>query len=108
MAKIIWSEIAKNKIFEIADFIALDSPSIADKWVHLILSKETLIKENPKIGRVVPEFSNPMIRELIVGEYRLIYSIEEKYFIVLTVINCKEQSYFEDTDKLRKTKKSKL
>ncbi len=94
MHKVKWSDISKLRIIEIADFIALDAPDAADKWIEKILSKEDILKDNPKIGRIVPEIKDTSIRELIVGEYRLIYEISEKEIIVLTLINCKEQRYF--------------
>ncbi len=96
MAKFIWSEVSKIRIFEIADYIAIDAPKAAELWVEKIFSKELVIKENPQIGRVVPEIGDLRVRELIVGEYRLLYSIEPHQILVLTVINCREQAYFND------------
>jgi len=38
-------------------------------------------------GRIVPELSNPDIRELFVGEYRLIYAVEESCITILGLIH---------------------
>ena len=39
----------------------------------------------PHSGRVVPEFAQEDIREVIVGNYRIVYRIEAKDVVVLTV-----------------------
>jgi len=90
MLKIRWSEKAAERISEIADYIALDAPHAANKWISIILSKEKLILDNPKIGRVVPEIGNESIREILVGQYRLIYEIKQNELTVHTVMNSRE------------------
>ena len=37
------------------------------------------------MGRMVPEISNPEIRELIVKKYRIVYCIHEQKIEILTV-----------------------
>lgn len=90
MFKLHWSELSYKRIIETGNYIALNAPIAADKWINEILSKERLILENPNIGRMVPEFKSRLIREIIVGEYRLIYQINQKTITVMTVINCRE------------------
>ncbi len=94
MLSVKWSEQSKQRIFQIADFIALDSPKAAEEWIDLIISKEKLIRGNPKIGRIVPEIGSEDTRELIVGQYRLMYETDPQELLILTVINCREQRYF--------------
>lgn len=40
-------------------------------------------------GRVVPEFSDTNIRELLIRDYRLIYKIEETCIIIIALIHGK-------------------
>ena len=75
MVKIIWTEIAKNDINEIHNFIAQDSKRYASITVHKIYNRSQSIIKSPFIGRVVPEFNNASIRELISGKYRIVYKI---------------------------------
>lgn len=91
MYKFHWSELSFERITEIGNYIALDAPVAADKWIDEILSKEVMILANPNIGRMVPEYKSKMIRELIVGNYRLIYKINDKAITAMTVMNCREQ-----------------
>jgi toxin ParE1/3/4 len=83
--KVVWSKESITKLLEIETFIAEDSPARAGEFIDFILSQARLIEENPKIGRVVPEFSNPVIRELIIKNYRLVYRIHVENIVILTV-----------------------
>ncbi len=91
MLKVEWTNQALDKIEQISEFISLDSSSAATKWAELIFSKEKVLIDSPKIGRKVPEYNDESIREIIVGNYRLVYRIKEKYISIITVKNCKEK-----------------
>lgn len=41
----------------------------------------------PKLGRVVPEFQNVNIREIIYRNYRIIYELEEERIVILSVLH---------------------
>jgi toxin ParE1/3/4 len=83
--KIIWSPLAIDRVLEIAEYIARDKPSAAEKWINTIFSKVEQIESSPEIGRVVPEIRNNQFRELIYGNYRIIYRIEKKQISILTI-----------------------
>ena len=88
--KIIWSPLAIDKTTEIAEYIAQDNPSAARKWAEALFDKVQLLKSSPKSGRVVPETNRTFIRELIYGNYRVIYRIEKKQISILTVRHSKQ------------------
>jgi addiction module RelE/StbE family toxin len=83
--KIVWTKESLGKFIEIEDFIAGDNPNKAIEFINFLIEKTDVIKENPKIGRVVPEFSNPILRELIVNNYRIVYRIDKSKIEILTV-----------------------
>ena len=83
--KIIWSPLAIDKASEIADYIAQDKPSAAEKWIDTVFSKVEQLKSSPEIGRIVPEINDSQFRELIYGNYRIIYRIETKQISILTI-----------------------
>jgi plasmid stabilization system protein ParE len=87
--KIIWSFEATDDLKAIADYIAKNSAFYATAFVLDIRDASRSLKEFSERGRIVPEFSNPNIRELFVKEYRLIYSIEESSVIILGIIHGK-------------------
>jgi toxin ParE1/3/4 len=88
--KIVWSPLSLQRVQEIADYIALDTISAANKWIDSILDKVSILKSNPEIGRIVPEIEKPGIRELLHGNYRIIYSYNQKQLVILTIRHFKQ------------------
>jgi len=88
--KIIWSPIAVDRVSEIAGYIAQDDPVAARNWIETVFKKVEELKAFPESGRVVPETDNKAIRELIYGNYRVIYRLEKKRISVLTVRHGKQ------------------
>ena len=88
--KIIWSPLAIDRASEIAEYIAQDKPSAAEKWINTVFSKVKQLKSSPEIGRVVPEIRNEQFRELIYGNYRIIYRIEKTQISILTIRHGKQ------------------
>lgn len=83
--KIQWSPLSVERISEIADYIAQDSPMAAEKWVHSIFNRIEQVKDFSQSGRSVPEINRKDIRELIIANYRVIYRIETRVISILTV-----------------------
>ena len=83
--KIIWSPLAVDGASEIAEYIALDKPAAAERWITTIFSKVEKLKSSPGNGRVVPEIGNDQFRELLYGNYRIIYRVEKKQVSILTI-----------------------
>ncbi len=83
--RIIWSPLAVDRASEIADYIAQDKPSAAEKWIEIVFSKVEQLKSSPEIGRILPEINDSQFRELIYGNYRIIYRIETKQISILTI-----------------------
>jgi toxin ParE1/3/4 len=83
--KIIWSPLAIERASEIAEYISQDKPLAAEKWINTVFTKVEALKSTPEIGRIVPEIRNNQFRELIYGNYRIIYRIEEKHISILTI-----------------------
>jgi len=75
MVKINWTKLSFIDIESIRDFIAQDSQKYAIITIQKFYQKAQTLSAFPRKGRKVPEFDNPNIRELIIGNYRLIYRI---------------------------------
>lgn len=88
--KIIWSKLAIERASEISEYIALDNQTAATKWVDILFDKVSLLKTSPKSGRMVPETNREDIREIIYGNYRIIYNVAKNQICVLTVRHCKQ------------------
>lgn len=57
----------------IARYIAHDSPSRAEVMVGRIGSAVERLREFPESGRIVPEYADTNLREVIVAPYRVVY-----------------------------------
>lgn len=89
--RIVWSPLALDRVEEIADYIARESASSARHWVDSIFTKVKRLRRFPKSGRAVPEIQRMSIRELIYGDYRIIYRIERARIAILTVRHGKQE-----------------
>lgn len=66
---------AVEDLKSISDYISRDSLRYAKIQVLRLKSRTTALRANPNLGRVVPELANEIYRELIEGNYRIIYKI---------------------------------
>ena len=83
--KLIWTHEALVRLLEIEEFIAQDNPERAQKFVFQIIEHGESLSGKPLIGRMVPEISDPKIRELIFKNYRIIYRLRKNTIEILTV-----------------------
>ena len=85
--KIVWSHEATADLEALAEYIARDSSFYAASFVREIRDASRSLNEFSERGRVVPELGNPNIRELLIRDYRLIYSIEKFRVVILALIH---------------------
>ncbi len=78
MANVIWTELALEDLKSIHDFIAQDSSYYAHRFTAKIVKRVKILERHPKIGKKVPEFDDEYIRELLEGNYRIIYRIQSR------------------------------
>ncbi len=86
MAQLNWTTQAKNDLISIAEYIAQDSRKYARIQIQRIRERARQLRKHPNSGRIVPELENPRIRELILGNYRIIYCmVSDERVDILTV-----------------------
>ena len=95
--EVLVTEFAKEDLREILEYYQ----SLSQKYVEKVISdfQENILSLNkhPKTGRIVPELERQGIenyRELIQGNYRIIYEISGEIVIVHTIIDGRRN--FED------------
>lgn len=64
MAKVIWTQTAREDLRGIHAYVAADSPRAADILVDRLLSSSDRLEAFPESGRSVPEFADSRYREL--------------------------------------------
>ncbi len=80
--KLIWSPLARLDLKDIAAYIAEDNPLAAQCFVNSLFQAVERLTDFPDSGRVVPDFDDPDIREIIRRPCRVVYRIDrEKHTI---------------------------
>ena len=80
-----WSAQAVDDLQEIHDYIARQSPRYAAVVAGRLVAAVDRVREFPESGRIVPELSEPAVREVIHGAYRIVYELHADVAVVLTV-----------------------
>ena len=85
--KIVWTLRSRADLREIAIFIARENPNAALKLGDQIFQRVESLENFPELGRIVPERQQSNMREIVVGNYRVIYRIrhEQKAIEILRV-----------------------
>ncbi|UZJ41281.1 type II toxin-antitoxin system RelE/ParE family toxin [Prosthecochloris sp. SCSIO W1101] len=95
---VVWTAEALRMLEEIERFIAQDNPQRASDFIDRLLEKGDTITSFPNMGRVVPELSQPEIREILVGKYRIVYKETPDHIVILTVFEGHRSLRFEELD----------
>ena len=91
--QIIWKPQAEKDLTAIEEFYLSVAPELADMIIEQIIHRTRHLQMNPQSGRMVPELNDPLIREVIYRNYRIIYyhSPEEQRVEILTVFHSTQQ-----------------
>jgi plasmid stabilization system protein ParE len=77
--RVVWGESAQSALDDALNDIAEDSPDGAIRVLTRALEVAESLSTLAERGRVVPEVGDPMVRELFVYEYRLLYRVREDH-----------------------------
>ena len=86
MVRINWTFQSRDDLKAIAEYISKDSRRYAQLQVSRLVNRTKLLKTQIRAGKMVPEMNKENIRELIEGNYRIIYKIvRENQIDILTI-----------------------
>ena len=68
-------------------YVAQDSRPAAERLLILALDAASSLDVYSERGRVVPEFNNPNVRELLVQRYRLLYEVTPAEVQILAFVH---------------------
>ena len=74
--KVVWTESATFQLQGIHDYIAETSPEYALRMIDRLTRRSIQIADFPFSGRMVPEYEQNELREVLEWPYRIIYSID--------------------------------
>lgn len=83
--QVIWTRESLKRLKEIKDYISRDSPKRAVSLIDFLIEQGDMLKDHPKIGRIVPEIESEKIREIIARKYRIIYRLTKNRIEILTI-----------------------
>jgi toxin ParE1/3/4 len=73
---------ARADIEEIIRYISIDDPDRALRFGGFLVQHTRSLGQFPERGRVVPEFEDQSIREIIVRAYRVVYRVSHDKHLV--------------------------
>lgn len=75
--QLMWSPAARLDLRDIFTYVADDDPAAAAKFVQSVLQAVERLPDFPQSGRIVPEFGDPLVREVIRRPCRIVYRINQ-------------------------------
>ena len=86
MVQLNWTFQAKDDLKSITEYISKDSEKYAQLQIFRLRQRTKILTSQVYSGKIVPEMENQHIRELIEGNYRIIYKIlNDQRVDILTV-----------------------
>jgi toxin ParE1/3/4 len=86
MAQVIWTEPALSDLDAIADYIALDKPDAAIRYVQKVFNKTDRLAQYPESGSIPPEIPHLPYRQIIVSPCRVLYRIDRDTVFIVHVM----------------------
>lgn len=95
MARLIWTEPALNDLEAIAEYIALDKPEAAQRYVQRVFQAVERLVQFPSSGSVPAEIPHLPYRQVVIPPCRIFYRSEGQDILIIFVMRS-EQKFCED------------
>ncbi|MFA5044146.1 MAG: type II toxin-antitoxin system RelE/ParE family toxin [Kiritimatiellia bacterium] len=86
MARLIWTEPALADLEVIADYIALDKPDAAKRYIQRMFETVDRLEQFPNSGSIPPEMPDLPYRQVVIPPCRIFYRAEKEYVFILHVM----------------------
>ncbi len=86
MARIIWTEPALHDLDEIADYISLDKPVAATRFVQQVFERIEQLATHPKSGSVPAELKGTQYRQLVIPPVRIFYRAQNEAVYIVYIM----------------------
>ena len=90
--KAIFSRFAEDDLFEIINYFYQIKLFYSKELLLTVEKRVKELEDNPLTGRVIPELEIQSIldyRELIQGNYRIVYSLQDRIITIHTIIDAR-------------------
>lgn len=82
-----WTDEAIEALSSIFDYLSARSEESASRLITRILERVEGLRGMPFSGRMVPEYEQVQVREVIVSNYRVIYRVTGSGLVVETIVH---------------------
>jgi plasmid stabilization system protein ParE len=96
--KVRWTEQAFTRLAGIEEYVAADSPTAVQRLVAGLVRRASTLARSPNIGRRVAELPGSDLRELIEGNYRIVYRVRPPRVEIVTVFEGHRRFPLADVD----------
>ncbi|HBA82591.1 MAG TPA: plasmid stabilization protein [Verrucomicrobia bacterium] len=90
MAQLIWTEPALNDLQTIAEYIALDKPDAAQRFVQQVFSGVERLTRFPRSGSIPSEIPRLPYRQIIVSPCRIFYRLNDDDIVIVFVMRSEQ------------------
>lgn len=102
MARVVWTEPALHDLDATADFISLDKPLAAKRFVQRVFTRIEQHASYPESGSVPKELRGSPYRQIVVPPVRIFYRPEGKTVFIIYVM--RGEKFFRNQDLLERDK----
>ncbi|WP_071891103.1 type II toxin-antitoxin system RelE/ParE family toxin [Hymenobacter sp. PAMC 26628] len=86
MAQIVWSNPAIEDLHQLREFYSQFSEGYANRLIDKLIARVDILINFPQSGRMAPQFKDGLTRELVSGDYSIIYRIHTTDTVVISRI----------------------
>ena len=86
MAQIIWSNPAIEDLHQLREFYSQFSEGYADRLIDKLIARVDILINFPQSGRMASQFKDGLTRELVSGDYSIVYRIQDADTVTISRI----------------------
>ena len=96
MARIIWTEPALQDLDQIADYISLDKPTAANRFVQRVFQRVEQLASHPKSGSIPNELNGTPYRQFVIPPVRIFYREQDDMVFIINIM--RGERFFRSND----------
>ena len=100
MARIIWTESVLQDLDQIADYISLDKPTAANRFVQRVFQRVEQLASHPKTGSIPNELNGTPYRQLVIPPVRIFYREQDDMVFIIYIM--RGERFFRSNDLLER------
>jgi len=90
MARLIWTEPALHDLETIAEYISLDKPDAAQRYIHKVFAAVERLERFPNSGSAPPEIPHLPYRQIVIPPCRVFYRVSDEHVFIIFVMRSEQ------------------